>query len=129
MTKTEISEAIIESPTWRTVFGFILPVLAGLFSGVFTTEITDSTGIHWGIFYSTSSFYVLIALSAILFFYNRALFMYDRELMKFSDSEYCRAYMRSKCLPEAAEMYKRRIREGNFGELSQAMDELNKVLK
>lgn len=49
--------------------------------------------------------------------------------MRFSDNDYCMAYMRSQCLPEAAEQYKRKIRDGEGGELKQAMDELKKVLK
>jgi hypothetical protein len=39
------------------------------------------------------------------------------------------AYMRSKCLPEAAEQYKLLIKNGTGGELKQAMDELKKILK
>jgi len=43
--------------------------------------------------------------------------------------DYCLAYMRSKCLPEAAEKYKEKIRGGEGGELLQIMAEFKKSLK
>lgn len=129
MTCQGIKEALIESPAWRTIFAFIVPVLAGVLSGVFVTEITNNSQIEWSIFYKAKSFYALLALSVIMYLYNKEIYLYERELSKFLDADYCLAYMRSKCLPEAAERYKHLIRTGGGGELKQAMDELKKVLK
>jgi len=61
--------------------------------------------------------------------YNRALFDHETNVLKFSDSEYCLAYMRSKCLPEAAEKYKEKIREGEGEEFLKIMAELKRSLR
>jgi len=129
MTIKGLKEALIESPSSRTVFGFIVPLVSGVLSGIFVNEISTPTGILWKLFYKAPSFYGLIFLGIIIFLYNRALYLHEKEMMRFLDSDYCVAYMRSKCLPEAAERYKSLIRSGDGGEFEKAMDELNKVLK
>jgi hypothetical protein len=73
-------------------------------------------------------FYALIALGVILFLYNRSLYRRDVAIERFLDDDYCKAYMRSQCLPEAARRYKELIREGNIGELKRAMDEVKRIL-
>jgi hypothetical protein len=129
MKLSDIRALIIESPGWRTVFAFIVPLVAGILSGIFVSEITHSSEIAWKEFYKAKSFYGLLALSLCMYFYNKAIYLYEREISRFLDADYCTAYMRSKCLPEAAERYKKLIRSGDGGELKQAMDELKKVLK
>jgi len=125
----KIKELIIESPSWRTVFAFLIPIGTGILSGTFVTEITVNGEISWKIFYKSTSFYGLIALSFCMYFYNKAVFLFEQKISHFSDETYCTAYVRSKCLPEAAERYKELIRTGNYGELTQAMNELKEVLK
>ncbi len=125
----ELKENIVESPTWRTVFSFVIPLVTGVLSGAFVTEITVNGVITWGLFYKANSFYGLIALSLCMYWYNKAVYLFEKQVSKFSDADYCTAYVRSKCLPEAADRYRQLIREGNGGELKQAMDELKKVLK
>jgi hypothetical protein len=61
--------------------------------------------------------------------YTKAQYNHDREVSKFSDREYCVAYMRSKCLPELAAKAQERIRTGGSGEFTAAMKEVEKVLK
>jgi hypothetical protein len=85
--------------------------------------------INWSLFYKANSFYGLIILSICMYLYNKSVYLYENQVSKFADADYCTAYVRSKCLPEAAEKYKESIRTGNGGELKQAMDELRKVLK
>lgn len=119
----------MESPGLRTLFSAVFPILAGVLSGTFVLEITTSTGLVWGIFYRAHSFYALCVLSLVMYWYNRELYLYEREVKRFLDSDYCVAYMRSKCLPEAAERYKELIRNGVGGEFKQAMDELRKTLR
>jgi hypothetical protein len=80
-------------------------------------------------FYKVRSFYGLCALIVGIYWYNRELYLYEREVSRFLDSDYYIAYMRSKCLPEAAERYKELIRNGVGGEFKQAMDEIRKILK
>lgn len=129
MNLSDIKLIIIESPAWKTVFAFIVPLVAGVLSGLFVSEISSNTGIIWENFYKAKSFYGLLVLGLCMYFYNKAVFLHERELSRFLDADYCTAYMRSKCLPEAAERYKQLIRSGDGGELKQAMDELKKVLK
>lgn len=129
MKLSDIKALIVESPGWRTVFAFIVPLAAGVLSGVFVAEITQNSVIIWKELYKAKSFYGLLILSLCMYFYNKAIYLYEREISRFLDADYCTAYMRSKCLPEAAERYKKLIRSGDGGELKQAMDELKKVLK
>jgi hypothetical protein len=129
MSNSKIRYYILESPGLRTFFSAVIPIVAGVLSGTFVLEITTSKGLAWGTFYNARSFYALLALSLGIYWYNRELYLYDREVHRFSDVDYCIAYMRSKCLPEAAERYKERIRNGAGGELEQAMDELRRSLR
>lgn len=106
-----------------------MPLLAGIFSGTFVTEITTINGLDWQLAKSSRSTYVLIFLAFIIYKYHRLLLIREKEVSRFLDNDYCVAYMRSQCLPEAAEQFKRKIRDGQGGELIQAMDEFKKVLK
>ena len=125
----KICERIFESPGWKTFFSSVIPVFSGLFSGTFIFEITTSKRINWKIFYKAKSFYCLVFLVLVIYVYNRSLFLYKKKTLRFLDDDFCLAYMRSKCLPEAAEKYKDLIRNGKGGELKQAMDEMKKILK
>ncbi|EDZ61421.1 hypothetical protein SMGD1_2528 [Sulfurimonas gotlandica GD1] len=120
---------ITESPAWKTFFSSVLPIITGILSGIFVIEITIDGVIAWSSFFKATSFYVLVFVAICMYFYNKAIYLFENEISKFSDDEYCTAYIRSKCLPEAAEKYKTLIRNGNGGELKQAMDEMKKVLK
>lgn len=129
MDLSSVKAFLIESPGWRTFFSFVIPILAAFFSGTFVTELTINGVLSWKSFYSTISFYVLIVLSTLIYVYNKAIYLHDKGISKFADTEYCTAYVRSKCLPEAAKKYQELIRTGNGGELKQAMDEIRKILK
>lgn len=126
---SKLREHVLESPGLRTFVSTVIPIIAGLFSGTFVLEVTVPSGLDWSLFYKAPSFYALCVLSGIIYWYNRELYRYEREIHRFLDNDYCVAYMRSKCLPEAAERYKELIRTGAGGELKQAMDELKKILK
>lgn len=125
----KISELVVESPAVRTLFFAIFPILFGVFAGSFIFEITTPHGLAWEEFYKSRSFYILLLLTVAFYWYSREVYIHDRELNRFLDANYCIAYMRSKCLPQAAERYKELIRNGSGGELQQAMDELRKILK
>ena len=126
---TQCIAKLLESPVWKTVFSVTLPVIAGVLSGIFIAEISSAQGIQWKTFYKAWSFYGLLGLIIVVYLYNRALYLREREIMQFSDSEFCIAYMRSKCLPEAAERHKEMIRSGEVGELLKIMTELKESLK
>jgi hypothetical protein len=129
MSLINLKESFIESPSWRTFFSFIVPLIAGVVSGIFVSEITKNGLLDWSAFYKTKSFYGLVFLIFCIYHYNKAIYLYEKQVSQFLDADYCTAYVRSKCLPEAAERYKQLIRNGGGGELKQAMDELKKVLK
>ncbi len=120
---------LLESPAWRTFFTVLGTLVSGVLSGAFVAEITTPAGLKWQAFYNTKSFYGLAALAWILYVYNRAVFLHEREISRFLDNDFCTAYMRSKLLPEAAERFKELIRNGQGGELKQATDEIKKILK
>ncbi|HXY79117.1 MAG TPA: hypothetical protein VEI08_00625 [Candidatus Bathyarchaeia archaeon] len=120
---------MLGSPAFRTFFSTIIPIAVGLFSGTLVIEITTPKGLAWDLFYKTFSFYALLAVSLGAYWYNRQLYVYEVEVQRFLDADYCVAYMRSKCLPEAAERYKELIRNGAGGELLQAMEELRRILR
>lgn len=127
--KDWLNKNVLDSPGCKTFFGFVLPILSGIFSGTLITEISTPGGLDWELILTAKSTYGIIILAVIIYKYNRALFLREKEIRRFLDTDYCIAYMRSQCLPEAAEQYKRLIRDGQGGELKQAMDEIKKVLK
>lgn len=129
MTLNKLKEILLEAPLARAVFQVMSNVLVAVFSGSFVFQISTATGLDWSQFYMQSSFYGLIFTTIVIYWYNSALYQIDKDILKFADSEYCIAYVRSKCLPEAAEQYRVAIRTGNRGELSSAMQELKRVLK
>jgi len=124
-----LNRNVLDSPGCQTFFGFVLPILSGILAGTFISEISTPNGLDWKLAWTAKSTYGLIVLTIIIYKYNKALFLREKEVRQFLDTDYCIAYMRSQCLPEAAEKYKCLIRNGQGGELKQAMDEIKKVLK
>lgn len=124
-----VPDKFLESPGWKTFFAVVIPVIVGILSGTFVAEISNSGVLDWSAFYRAKSFYGLLVMVVLTYGYHRAVFLYEREVLRFLDDDYCRAYMRSKCLPEAAERYKTLIRSGDKGELASAMKEFEKILK
>jgi hypothetical protein len=127
--KHVIPEKLLESPSWKTFFLVLIPIVVGIISGTFVSEITTSNGLDWSATYKAKSFYGLLVIAFFSYLYHRATYLYEREMERFLDDDYCRAYMRSKCLPEAAEKYKELIHSGEKGELVRAMREFEKILK
>jgi hypothetical protein len=120
---------IFSSPGWKTFFSVVFPIAIGVISGAYVNEITTSDGVKWARSWSSTSFYLLIAAAIIMVIFHRAVYLHETSVDKFRDDQFCMAYVRSKCLPEAAERYRELIRSGDGGQLKQAMDELKKALK
>lgn len=120
---------ILDSPECKTIVGYVLPILSGVFTGTLILEISTANGINWKLLISAKSLYALLLLTVVIYKYHRSLYRREKEIRQFLDTDFCIAYMRSQCLPEAAEQYKRLIRDGQGGELKQAMDEIKKILK
>lgn len=125
----QLKVTILESPGFRTLFGAVIPTLSGVLSGTFVFEITTPAGLDWQACHKAWSLYGLVVLCYLSYWYYRELLKFEREVQRFLDDDYCIAYMRSRCLPEAAARYQELIRAGNGGELKQAMDEIKKVLR
>lgn len=129
MGKKSFCTLILESPGLKTFFASIIPILTGVMSALFIMEISTPEGIEWQSFYKAFSFYVLLILVLVVYSYNKAIYLYEKSIARFMDNDYCIAYMRSQCLPEAAEKYKQSIRDGQGGELESAMVELRSILE
>jgi hypothetical protein len=125
----KITDFVLGSPGWRAFINCAVPILSGVFTGVFIAQITGPNGLLWEKWATAWGLYPLAFLIIVLFLYNRALYRRETEVLKFADSAFCMAYVRSKCLPQAAERYKEMIRTGHGGELAQVMAELKKSLK
>lgn len=126
---SNIGEGLLESPLIKTGFSVVIPIATGILSGTFIVEITGTTGLDWSSFYTSQSFYGLVLICLFMLIYNRACYKHEKEILQFLDADYCIAYMRSKCLPEAADRYKELIRSGQGGELEMAMEELERILQ
>jgi hypothetical protein len=120
---------LLNSPGWRTVASVVSLLVSGILTSAFVAEITTSQGLAWRTAPERVSFYLLVGFGCISFAYNRAVFRYDTRVERFLDDDYCKAYMRSQCLPEAARRYQELIRAGDVGELRRAMDEVKRILK
>ena len=124
----DVWRAFLDSPGWKTFVFIAANTVSGVCASSFIVEISDSHGLHWDRFHHSPSFYVLLVAAAAMFVVQRAIYSRETEIHNFMDADFCVAYMRSKCLPEAADRYRKMIREGNGGEMKQAMDELKKIL-
>lgn len=120
---------ILQSPEWKTLFSVVFPIAIGVISGAYVNEITTPEGVKWARSFILPSFYLLITATILMVVFHRVVYLHETSVDKFRDDQFCMAYVRSKCLPEAAERYKQLIRSGDGGQLKQAMDELKKALK
>jgi len=120
---------IIASPGVKTLVAVADAMLSGVLSGAFISEISTPIGLDWGSFYRKWSFYGLLILTVLTYFYHKTVYGCETDILRFADDEYCLAYMRSLCLPAAAERYNEMIRRGNFGELERAMAEVRRILE
>ena len=99
-------------------------------TGTFSTNtITNNANINNSSFTKSTSFYSLVTLSILIYLYNRELMKYENNILNYKDSEFCIAYVRSKCIPEVAEHYKKLISEGKVDDLEKAMTEVQRLLK
>ena len=122
-------QRLLESPGWKTLVLSACTAATGVLSSALIVQISTTGGLAWRSFYKSSACYGLVVLILFLYWFQRTVYRHETRIRQFLDTDFCIAYMRSKCLPEAAERYKALIRSGDVGELERAMDELKKVLK
>ena len=128
MTPPQSTSLDLTSPTVKTLFNVSSTVLVGVFASSFVAELSTPNGINWKHFYKTTSIYILLAVSAVIYFYNRHRHLQEVEVEKFYDKEYCLAYMRSKYIPQLAKHYNKLIQEGDLDQLEKAMADFKESL-
>jgi glycosyltransferase involved in cell wall biosynthesis len=119
----------IESPSTKLIISMLAIILTGILCGALAVRVSTPSGVQWRLALSMPVLYVLLGLVSAIGLYYRALYLHESAVTKFSNDDYCKAYMRSQCLPEAVERYKKLIRSGEVGELERAMAEFQRVLK
>ena len=123
-----LKEALAESPLGKAVGAAVFDALIAICSGGFVYEISSSGRLEWGKFHDTNSFWVLLAVIILYYFYRKFLFNYEKDILNFADDEYVKAYAMREGLPELLEQTKRRMRDGKEGELTRTMGELEEAL-
>lgn len=120
---------IYKSPAFKT-WAFVLSViLSNILGGAFLMEIFIKGVIRWDMFYLTKSFYLIIIWGIVVYVYNRYAYIYEMDIIKFKDNEYCSAYIRSQCLPELAKKYNESIKNGQMSELRNIMQAVKGIIK
>jgi hypothetical protein len=68
--------------------------------------------------------------SIMVYLYNRFLYRYEKNILRFLDEDYCRAYIVQSCLPEIIDKYKEDLKTGkDVSELIDISKELKKLKK
>ena len=91
----KIVRTILGSPALKTSASVGSTVITGVLCGTFVTEITVNGAIEWSLFHKSVSFYVLLAVAVVLYVYNKSVYRFEMDVMRFADTEYCMAYVRS----------------------------------
>jgi len=120
---------IAKSPAIKTIIFCISTIISGVISGIFVYEITSSGKIDWHSFYKVRSFRFILAWLLIVYFYNLFLYRKESNILKFKDDDFCKAYIRSQCLPEIAAKYKDVIKSGDISSLKDLVSEVRRILK
>jgi uncharacterized membrane protein YfcA len=124
-----LKQRIADAPLAKALIPALLSAGIGVFSGSLVTEITVASELRWAEVPQTLSFYMLLVLTAAQIIFSRWVYEMDRDVMRFSETTYCLAFIRSRLLPEVAIRFGEQIRNGQGGELKRAMDEVREVLK
>jgi len=123
-----LKKALAESPLGKAVGAAILDALIAIGSGGIVYEMSSGGNIKWGSFYETKSFWILLVIILVYYFYRRFLYKYEKDILNFADDEYVKAYAMKEGLPELLEQTKRRMRDGKEGELTRTMEELQEAM-
>lgn len=121
---------IKDLPEVRTAIFILSVLISGILCSGFITEITVNGKLNWASFYKTTTFWLICIYSILLYLYNRFLYLHEKNILKFLDDDYCKAYIINQCLPEITDRYKKEIKEGkNLSELIDIRAELSKLKK
>jgi len=121
---------IRDLPEVRTGIFILSVLLSGILCSGFITEITVNGKLEWSSFYQTTTFWILCVYTILLYLYNRFIYLHEKNILKFLDDDYCKAYIINQCLPEITERYKKDIKDGKqLTELIDIRAELKKLKK
>lgn len=121
-----VKHLIAKSPLIRATINFVFIIVSGVLCSAFVTEINTLNGLSWMLFYKTKTFYLIIALFYLFYLYNKFLYKLELNINAFISDEYCKAYVRSQCLPALANKYRELIEKG---ESSDDVKEIHQALK
>ncbi|WP_291366330.1 hypothetical protein [Acetobacter sp. UBA5411] len=113
----------------RTAVPLLLSLGVGIFSNFLVTEMTVNNKISWTSFYVTKSFYLLLFFLVLTYFFNRYLFLYEKDVLQFKEADYCVAYARSQLIPAHIEAARSKIAQGDTQSFEDAMAQVKKILK
>ncbi len=129
MNLKQIKTALFK-PIIKTIVFILSVVVSGVLCSGFILEISNGSSLIWSNFYKVKTFYLILLLSVIIYFYNKFIYKTEMNILKYVDNDYCRAYIRSQCIPEIVEQYKKSIHNGkNSSELKEYHSELKRLLK
>lgn len=123
-------ENIIKYPEVKTIFFVFSVIISGVLCSAFVTEITIDGFLNWSLFYKATSFWIVLIYAILIYLYNRIVYKYEKNILKFLDDDYCVAYIRQQCLPELVDKYKKDLKLGKLPkDLIDIKKELNKFNK
>lgn len=126
----KILAKIGSSPEIKTLIFILSVLISGILCSGFITEITKDGKLDWTAFYNAVTFWLLIGYSFVIYLYNRFIFKFEKNILKYLDENYCKAYIVNACLPEITERYKQDLRSGKkTSEMIDINKELKKLLK
>ena len=132
MVLLDIMEKMIEftQKPWSKVLIYTLcPIIIGVISNVYVMDISSNEGMKFTNSFNKISFYLLLLFILIIGIYNFIVFRHEKDLLKFKNRDYCIIYMRSQLLPELAESYKKRIKEGQIDDMEKTMEDFKRMLE
>jgi hypothetical protein len=124
-----VKQKLFDSPLIRTIIDVLATTIISFFTGLLTFDITKDGEIIWTDLYRSWSCYILILSISLYCIYTKLTYDIDKDIQKFKDDDFCRAYVRSKCIPALANKYSDMIKNGNLDDLKQARSEVDRILK
>lgn len=103
---------LLFSPLGRTSTFILSVVISGVLCGGFVNETTIDGVLRWELFYTSRCFYFLLVYAVLIFIYHAVFFKEENKIEKFSDHNFCVAYMKSQLLPAVARKAVRDIEAG-----------------
>jgi hypothetical protein len=118
----------LQKPLIKTIISIFIPILIGIMTGFYTIKITTICGFDFKKSFKEIIFYILVILIILNCLYNYFVYKYEKNSSQFSNKNYCIAYMRSQLIPEMAETYKKKIKNGQITDLEDVMKSFERSL-